>query len=152
MAHFTIELQEGVQTGRCSGCGSEHRTLRGYVYESGDAFALYDAQLAPEHGPWPVALDIAVGDWDEDAPAERRRRIGLWVRSDSESYRVTVAETQTWPWQDSEVFGRVLPRQEALADPEIDRFYEVADFVVYSDPRIRAYLEGETGGNVTRRP
>jgi len=57
---------------------------------------------------------------------------------------MSVLDPIQWPWKDSDAFGRLMPRAEALVDDRIDRFHEEADLVDVQDPGIRAYLEGET--------
>ena len=44
------------------------------------------------------------------------------------------------PWEDSEVFGTLLEREEALAHPRRADFLEVAEFVVLHDQRLREHL------------
>jgi hypothetical protein len=139
---LTIDLDDRIEVRPCTGCGGETRTWRGYVYEEGDAFAIYFAQYSPGHADRVLALDVAIGDWNEDIPPETRRRVGLHVRAHETEYRFTVADPEEWLWSESDPFGRLMARDEAVNHPQIDRFYRVAEFVIGSDPRINSYLEG----------
>lgn len=125
----------------CPHCGSQYSTVRGFVYEADEAYAPYFAGLYPGHEDRRMALDIAMGDWDDAAPEATRTRVALEIWPDSSDINMHVHERENWNWADSETFGRLLSRDEALAHPDIDQYFEVAGFIVSHDPRIEAYLD-----------
>ena len=141
MNALEIELGPNLGTSTCPHCGSEASTIRGFLYRGGDAYALYFAALYPSHEDRRMALDIAIGDWGEAAPADARLRVALEVWPTESEIEMHVHDRADWNWADSQTLGRLLGREEALARPEIDWYFEVADFVVSRDPRIASYLD-----------
>ena len=130
MGTLSLETDPEIETKPCLGCGGVTKTVRGFVYRDGDAYALYFAQMSPGHPDRGLALDIAISDWDEGA-GDDYLRVGLWVRPTPDEISMSVAEYPGWPWKQSDAtFGRLMDRDEALTSSSLSAYYEVADFVV----------------------
>jgi hypothetical protein len=141
MAELSIEIGEDLGINACSHCGSEYSTVRGFIYDSGDAYALYFAALYPDNTDHRMALDIAMGDWEDAAPAAARLRVALEVWPQGDNINMHIHDRHNWNWSDSETFGRLLGRDEALSRADIGSYLEVADFIVTHDPRLQPYLD-----------
>jgi hypothetical protein len=141
MGELAIEIDPKVEPHTCSHCGAESTQFKGYVYDGGDAYSIYHAALYPSHADRRFALDVAIGDWDEQAEPGSRARVALLVSPRETDVVLSVHDREGWNWADSEIFGAVLSREDALALPNIADFYRVAEFVIDNDPRIAAYVK-----------
>ena len=45
-------------------------------------------------------------------------------------------------WRDAKFIGRVLDREEALADPWVKDAFHVTDHIVLEDKPVKEYLDG----------
>ena len=137
---LTIETDEPPATTLCECCGGTTTRLTRFVYKDGDAFAVYYAMFSGNHPERVVRLAVGLGDWGDEAGPEDRRSFGLVMRSTDEAYEVTVVDADESPWRNSEIIGRMLDREEALAHPWIEDVFHITDHVVEEDPVIKAYF------------
>jgi hypothetical protein len=149
-SHFmpiTIELDQAVATRRCSGCGREHETVRGYLYRDGNAWVAYWAALyrAGEHHAHPIALmTVAMGDDWADASDARAR---TWVQIEARPHadQVLMSFVDPSAQLDPELFGSPLSRSQALDSPRKPSFLEAAEHIAYEDSRVAHLLQTSRG-------
>lgn len=137
-----LTLETGPQeTGEaCECCGAQSTTVHGFVYRSGDAFAVYYAGWSAEHPERGVSIAIATGDWDDGTGPKDRISIGLEARSTETEIRFSVIEPERSPWGDTQLFGVMLKREDALASGSLKPTLEIAEMIIRDDPRIGAFL------------
>jgi hypothetical protein len=140
MGKISLKLGDEVPPTKCDCCGKVARTVYGFVYESGQALAMYHAGWSKGHPEQGVALAIEFGKWGEGEAPEERHSIGVEVWPDKAKDIVRILDPDQSPWGDEKDMGRMLKRDEALAHPDKPSFLRVAKRVIYDDPRIRDYL------------
>jgi hypothetical protein len=47
------------------------------------------------------------------------------------------------PWQDAEILGRMLDREEALRHPWIKEVFHITDHMVLEDVPLKSFLDGD---------
>ena len=140
---LTIETDEPPHTQACACCRGTTTSLTRFVYEDGAALAIYYAAFADEHPEREIKVAVGIGDWGEASTPADRRAFALVLRMTEEQYEVTVVDAIDSPWKDVKVIGRMLDREEALADPRIKEVFHITDHMVEDDPEIKSYLNKE---------
>jgi hypothetical protein len=116
--------------------------LTRFVYENGDAYAVYYARLGEKHEPRIVEAVVSVGEWGEGAGPWDRFAFALRLRAGQTEYQVTVVNAAESPWHGVDLLGRMLDREEALAHERLAEVFHVTDHMVVDDAVIREYLNG----------
>ena len=142
MTKITIEPGEAKEPTYCECCGNKTETVHGFVYNNNDAFAVYFASWTIGHSSKAVTIAIGLGDWGEGATPKQRHSIGLECRTTEDQIQFAVIDPEQSPWGRTEFIGRMLPRQEALKDSAIKKFFHIAEHVIHDDPRISSYING----------
>jgi hypothetical protein len=123
---------------RCHECGGEHDSVNGFLLRDGSAYAVYFAAWYPHKSEaW---IDVAIGSWEPPDYADHVTfgcRIG-YVESQSESASSLVHGGQVL--SDSPMFGQKLNRDEALAHPWLNSFWEVVDWLILNDPTLHEHV------------
>jgi hypothetical protein len=137
-----LSLEAGPQEAGnvCDCCGTRSTTVHGFVYRSGDAFAVYYAGWSHQHPERGVTMAIATGEWAEDSGPQDRTSIGLEARPAATEIQFTIVGPEQSPWGETPLFGRMLSRDRAKASPSLKATLEVAELIVREDPRVRAVL------------
>jgi hypothetical protein len=138
---LTFEFEEPSRS-RCQCCGGVTVSLTRFVYEDGDAHAIYYARFGEQHEPRVVEAVVSIGEWGEDAGPWDRVAFPLRLRAAETEYQVTVVNASESPWQGVELLGRMLDREEALAHERLAEVFHVTDHMVADDLPIRGYLNG----------
>lgn len=138
--HWRIEPVEEVQRHRCDVCGREHESVHGYVYRHDVAFAVYHSTLDDHDGKPVLHIAVSLGDWSEEAGGSLRYRVGMRVWTDGDEVNLSVESPVESPWEDSSALGRMLPRDEALAHPELPDLFGMTEVVIRHDRRIGSLL------------
>jgi hypothetical protein len=61
----------------------------GFLYEDGDAYAVYHAVLQTDHPSTAVDLALSFGSWAEDATAADRTRVGIRIWPEEDELKCT---------------------------------------------------------------
>jgi hypothetical protein len=146
-----IELGEDPPPTRCECCGAATSTAHGFVYEAGDARAIYYAGWSAGHPDRGVTMAIAIGDWDEGADASKRVSIGLAAYSTEKEIQFSVLSPENSPWGRTDLLGRMLPRSEALRHPLLQEAYAIAEHIATHDGRVADFL-GTLAGDRSKGP
>ena len=140
---FEIELTEPKYS-PCQCCSGRMTNLTKFVTKDGDAFAIYHATIAEQHPELGAYLAIGIDeDWSKpESPT--RVAFACWLSMTENEFRVSVTDRAESPWSKSKVLGRMLDRDEALANPLIDEVYHLTDHIVEQDPVIRELFADES--------
>jgi len=122
----------------CDVCREEHETDTGFVLRDGDAYAVYWASWYPhENEAW---LDVVVGSWEEPKYRDNVTfgcRIGYIEGQDAPACSLVEGGKVLG---DAAIFGQKLTRDEALAHPWLDRFWELVDWLIGNDPILHEHV------------
>jgi hypothetical protein len=138
---LTFEF-EAPDRSRCECCGGVTVSLTRFVYQDGDAYAIYYARFGEQHEPRVVEAVVAIGEWGEDAGSWDRIAFPLRLRAAETEYQVTIVDAGESPWQGVGLLGRMLDREEALAHERLAEVFRVTDRMVVDDQPIRDHLDG----------
>lgn len=126
---------------KCSCCEKMSRTVHGFVYRNKDAYSIYYAGWSEGHPDRGVTMAIAVGEWAEGSDASDRVSMGLEARATETQIQFAVLNPERSPWRKTDLLGEMLPREKALRHPALKEIFEVAEYVVRYDARVKAALE-----------
>ena len=136
---LTFQFEEPNRS-HCECCGGVTVSLTRFVYQDGDAHAVYYARFGEQHEPGVVEAVVSVGEWGEGAGPWDRVAFPLRLRVAETEYQVTVVDAAESPWQGVELLGRMLNREEALAHERLAEVFHVTDHMVIDDKPIRDHL------------
>jgi len=137
---FTIERDPEVKQRVCDDCGRAFGTVHGFLYQEGDAYAVYHALLQREHPSTAVDLALSFGSWDEEATGGDRTRVGIRIWPDEAELKLHITAVEESSWGDSEIFGRMVDRSDVLGTPTEQDAMRAAEFVLAHDERVREHL------------
>ena len=141
MSSLSIEPAPEVSEQVCPDCGRSFSSVRGFLYDQEDAYAVYHALLQTEHPSTVADIAVSFGVWDEDATGDDRSRIGLQVWPDGDELKMHITDPSESAWGNSETFGRMLPRSEVLGTDRQDEALRAVEFVIAHDPRLANHLQ-----------
>ena len=72
-----------------------------------------------------------------------RHWVELTVKPSEPAFNMQIEEPEKSRHPDFKQFGLPLTRDEALASPLRNDFFEVADYIIERNPSVRSYLEGQ---------
>lgn len=139
--NLQLEAGESDRPTRCECCGRVSRTVHGFVYKDGDAYAIYYAGWSEGHPERGVTMAVAVGEWDDDSDNSDRVSVGLEARATESEIQFAVLEPEQSPWAQTDLLGAMCSRSAALAHPVLKEIFEIAEHVVSHDERIADFLE-----------
>ncbi|MGI9204459.1 MAG: hypothetical protein ACR2Q3_10640 [Woeseiaceae bacterium] len=118
--------------------------LTRFVYQDGDAFAVYYAAFTDGHSEKSLNGLVGLGEWgDDDAGSDTRRAFPFRIWLDGENFKVGLTDASESPWSDVAFMGRILDRDEALADEWIKDVFHITDHMVSEDPDIVRYFDDD---------
>jgi hypothetical protein len=123
-----------IQNHTCPCCDERFQLAIGVIHdEHGEDFAMYIANLTPSTKPRTVTLFVRVKNKKPKKPVEVV--VSLLLRMHEGQIGTSVITDTNNP------LGQAMTRKRALASPLRSLIFEIADFVVQNDPRIRLFLE-----------
>jgi hypothetical protein len=141
MAELTVEPAEGSLATACACCAGEPG-LRGFVYESRKAHAVYFVEPigAPKYPM--IKLGIVIGKWTAESTAADRTCCAFICKPTSSGPHLDPAEPKMLGFPELTVIGRGVSAEELLDHPDFAGFAEVARAVIAEDRRLEA-IQGE---------
>ncbi|UOQ88581.1 hypothetical protein MUN74_15095 [Agromyces endophyticus] len=138
-----LEIEPGgdVVEATCDHCGQPMTRVTGFVYQDGDAHAIYIASCY-HHDGHEVWIDgVFSPTWADDADDHFTFgcRVGP-VEGQAEPGASLVAAAA--PFSDSATFGHKLTRDEALAHPRLGDFWALVDHLLTNDAVVSAHMYG----------
>lgn len=135
-----IEFEEPTQS-LCECCGNTTVRLTRFVYQDGDAYAVYYIQYTPQHDTKRLSGIIGLGKWGDDGTPEDRLAFPFQIWMDEDNFVVGLVNAEASPWSHVSFLGRVLDREEALAHKWIDDVFHVTDHIVTDDSAVTNYFD-----------
>jgi hypothetical protein len=133
---------------RCDQCGRSYLLVRAFITRDGGAYAIVFAACHVHEGEaW---IDVILGTFSsDDAPDHVTfgARVGpVAGQADPAATAVPAAAG----YSQSPFWGIKLSRDEALAHPRIDEFWEIVDYVLLTDPVVHAHVYGHELSTLAR--
>ena len=110
------------------------RSVWGYAYRDGNAFAAYFVEWTlgqvQRHG---ANVDVIIGSWGDGASAEERSAVSLEFRY-GEGFGLVDAKDR--PVGDGSLAERILARSDVVGTPLADSVFDLVDAIWLQDKRI----------------
>jgi hypothetical protein len=123
----------------CPSCSREFARVKGVLTWFDESFAAFLAEMHWHGGQNEIWFEAIFGELDEDTSPDR---VTFGCRLGSVEGQEELACSLLRPKDGDEFGGRRLDRDEALAHPWLERFWEVVDFLVLHEPTIHAHAYG----------
>jgi len=117
----------------CECCGNTTTRLTRFVYQDGDAFAVYYVLFTDGHEDKVAYSLIGLGEWGEDGEPEMRIAFAVNIWDNDHNWAVTVTDKDESPWSHVEFLGKIVDREEALQHPWIKDVFHITDHIVAED-------------------
>jgi len=134
-----IEFEEP-KFSRCECCSNTTTRLTRYVYQNGDAFAVYYLLFTNGHKEKIAHSLIGLGEWGEEGSPNLRKAFAVNIWDDGDNWSVVVTDKEESPWSHVELMGTILNRAEALQHPWINDVYHITDHIVSEDKLVLDYF------------
>ena len=92
-----IELTEPKKS-TCECCGGTTTNLTRFVYQGGDAFAIYYVTFSDNHPERTVVGVISIGGWGDDGIPPNRVAFPFRLWQNEENYNVGLTNADESPW------------------------------------------------------
>lgn len=137
---LTIESEPPAVGEPCECCGGRTTSLTRFVEWNGDAYAVYYAQFSDNHPDGHVSALISIWDWGEDSSPAERRSFYVRIRLHEENLQISAFDARCSPWEQVDIMGRTLDREEALAHPRIKDVFHIPDHIEAENQPIIDYF------------
>lgn len=127
-----IEFEQPTR-GICECCGNTTTRLTRFVYQDGDAYAVYYVQLVDGHQDHTADVLVSLGEWGEDSTPQQRLAFAVKIRSVNGNWQVMVVNRQQSPWRESTFLGQILDREQALAHSWLSEVFHITDHIGADD-------------------
>ena len=115
-------------------------TLIRMITRDGSAYGICQIILREGQLPSDLIMTISLGEWWID-DSSFRRCFSLGFDPSSEHVGWSLIEPQATHGSDTQEWGRLLTRNQALADPEIDDLWRILDQLMEEDAVLQSYLQ-----------
>ncbi len=144
-----IEIEfENPTVDKCECCGDEMVRLTRFVYQDGDAFAVYYAKFTRTHSDKVVYGLISLGGWGDGTGPDDRHAFSFRIWTSEENYQVGLTDKEESPWKDVEYLGQILNRQDALVHPWLKNVFHITDHIVVDDKIIVDYFNQDSNNGL----
>ena len=134
MPTFTVE-PTGEKEYLCECCGDVSHTVWGWVHDSPSSTrACYGAGWVEGHEDKVVRMTLSFGRWGPDSTADDRKAVAVEVLARDGEVGMVIADDALF--DKPNLFGRLLSRDEALADSSLADLWDAADAILENDPRV----------------
>jgi hypothetical protein len=137
---LSIEPAPEVEQRVCPDCSRPFSSVHGFLYDDGNAYAVYHAILQRDHPATVVDFALSFGSWTEQATAADRTRVGIRVWPEDDELKMHVNDPGKSAWGDSETFGEMAGRGDVLGTPLEQEALSAVDFVIAHDSRVDDHL------------
>jgi hypothetical protein len=135
---------------RCDHCGRSYLLIRAFITRDGDAYAIVFAACHVHDGEREAWIDVILGTFSSDDASDHvtfGARVGpVAGQADPAATAVPAAAA----YSQSQFWGIKLSRDEALAHPRIDEFWEIVDYVLLTEPVVHAHVYGHDRSTLAR--
>ena len=148
MDERSIELSGSHDFGPCDCCGSNSRTVWGYVYRGNDAEAVYYVHWSlgkvAEHG---AHFDLIIGQWGEGSEDTDRQTVSLEFQP---GLGVMVIDAGPRKIATERIAGKALSRDEVIGTPLAQQAFDIFDAIWLQDGCIAEVTQSESAVNKTK--
>jgi len=137
---YDVEIGEEAKTSICPCCGKSSYTGHGFVYKSGNAYAVYYVGWSPHHRDQKVSIALAVGEWDDSSTADDRVCFGLEAYESGDEILFRVIEPKESPWSKTDLLGSMLSRKNSLAHRLLKEVFIIVEEILRNHSAVRHYL------------
>jgi hypothetical protein len=114
---LSIEAAPEVRPHVCADCGRSFSSVYGFLYEDGDAHAVYQAVLQSNHPSTVVDIALSFGTWAEEATAADRTRVGVRVWPEEDELKMHINDPGESAWVIQTHLGRSPGGEKSSAHP-----------------------------------
>jgi hypothetical protein len=136
---FEVEYDEPLIV-TCDCCGEPETRLTRFVKRDGDAYAVYLVRFVDGQQTHPAYAMVSLGTWAVDGVPPDRVAFALRIPYHPDEYQLEVIDEAKLSWKKSEILGRKLSRDQALAHPWLPEVYRLFDHMVQNDAPLHAFL------------
>ncbi|HYR06219.1 MAG TPA: hypothetical protein VEQ60_00530 [Longimicrobium sp.] len=136
-----VEYDEPLSV-ECECCGAQETRLTRFVKRDGNAYGVYLVRYTEDHDSRQAYAMISLGTWWVDGVPPDRVAFALRITDSDDEYQLEVIDANQLAWHKSEILGRKLNREEALAHPWLSSVYQLFDHMVQCDAPLHAFLSG----------
>lgn len=135
-SNLTVEkLDES--SGLCECCGTTSRCVWGLVHRGSETVAAYwmhwTAGHLQQHG---ANLDLVIGEWGENASAEKRAVVALEHRQQPDgSPALMVIDSAERPVARRDLAAAALTRADVIGSPIAEQVFAITDAIYLQDDR-----------------
>jgi len=134
-----IEFAEPQYT-ECECCGGKTTSLTRFVYKNGDPFSIYYLCFTDGHKKKIVDGIMGLGEWEEDTNPQNRVAFPFRITLEKEKYNICLVDSRESSWQDTEVLGKILDREESRKHYFLNDVFQIIDHIVIKDSEIIEYF------------
>ena len=143
-----IELSGSHDFGPCDCCGTDSRTVWGYVYCNGDAEAIYYVHWSlGKVAEFGAHFDLIIWQWIEGKEDAERKTVSLVYQS---GVGVMVIDAGTRQIAQEKLAGKALRRDEVIGTPLAQQAFDIFDAIWLKDGRIAEITGSEETINKTK--
>jgi hypothetical protein len=138
---LSFDPERSAEQKTCADCARHYILVKGFILQDDDAHAVYFAALHG-HGNREAWIDVILGTFGTGDSSDY---VTFGCRVGPVAGQMEPAATLVLggaPYESSELFGRKLSRDEALAHPWLPSFWEVVDFVLVEDREVHRHVYG----------
>jgi hypothetical protein len=131
-----------IQEKDCAGCGRHYPLIKGFIVRDGVAAAITFTALHTHDEQREAWIDAILGTFGDDTPDDHLTfgcRVGPVANSDEPAATLVAAAE---PYGSSSIWGQKLTRDDALAHPRLQEFWEIVDYVMVADSVVHHHVYG----------
>ena len=133
-----FEIETAAESGGvCDCCGSESRTIWGYVHQAERTLACYFIQwtVGASLDTHPANIDLIYGAWGEGTTKRDRCLVAMihFENDDGSSIMVIDAEARL---ASRDIAGSAMKRSDVVGTPFAPHIFRIIDAIFLQDPRL----------------
>jgi hypothetical protein len=133
----TVEPTGSNDSGPCSCCGENSRSVWGLIHHEDAGEAAYFVHWTLHHVDLDGAhFDLALGRWGEDSSSKDRFAVSLEFRRTEQGPQFMVIDATDRPIARGELVSRALRRDEVIGTPLAKQVFDIIDAIWLQDQRI----------------
>lgn len=139
---LSFDPETSVTEQTCQDCGTAYVLIKGFIYDDGNAHAIYFAALHHHAAQREARLDVILGSFGDDRAPDHETfgcRVGPVEGQDQPAATLVQAAE---PYGNTAIWGRKLDRTAAVVHPRLPDFWAIVDFLLVEHHLINAHVYG----------
>lgn len=128
---------------KCDCCGFESTNLTRFVYNDGNAHAVYYIKFNKNHDEKFAYGVISLGEWGTDDIPENRYAFPFEIRMNESNYQIGMVNQENSPWADVKLLGKFIDREKSLKHEWIQEVFHLTDHILSEDKQVINYFESQ---------